>query len=142
MMKKYLDTNVFLYPILYEDEKADICKEILKKVVNKELTAYTSVLCWDEFVYTIRKEKGKEIAEQGGEKFLQFPNLVFLDANKIILFKAQEIIKNYNLKPRDAIHLATALINGINEIISDDPDFDKIKEINRIKLEEFSKKER
>lgn len=139
MTKKYLDTNIFLYPLTYEDDKADICKKILEKVVKKEIIAYTSVLCWDEFVYVLRKEKGKEIANEEGEKFLKFLNLVFLDANKVILFKAQEIISKYNLKPRDAIHAASAIVNGIKEIISDDPDFDKIKEIKRVKLEEVDK---
>lgn len=139
MTKKYLDTNIFLYPLTYEDDKADICKRILEKVVKKEIIAYTSVLCWDEFVYVLRKEKGKEIANEKGEKFLQFLNLVFLDANKNILLKAQDIMKSCNIRPRYAIHAASAIVNGIKEIISDDPDFDKIKEIKRIKLEETSK---
>ena len=62
---------------------------------------------------------------------------MFIGANKSILFKAQQLIEEYNLKPRDAIHAATALVNGINEIISDDSDFDKIKEIRRIPLEKL-----
>ncbi len=135
-MKKYLDTNVFLYPLIYEDGKAHICKKILEKVVKKELMACASVLCWDEFVYALRKEKGKEISEKEGEKFLKFLNLVFFDANKTVILKSQEIMERYNLKPRAAIHAATAIVNNINEIISDDPDFDKIKEIKRVKLEE------
>ena len=133
MMKKYLDSNVFLYPVLYEDEKAEACKKILGDVVNKKLMGCTSVLCWDEFVYILRKEKGNDVAVSEGRKFLNFINLLFIGANKSILFKAQQLIEEYNLKPRDAIHAATALVNGINEIISDDSDFDKIKEIKRIK---------
>ena len=48
--------------------------------------------------------------------------------------KNEEIIEKYNLKPRDAIHVASALTNNIKEIVSDDPDFDKVKEIKRKKL--------
>ena len=50
-----------------------------------------------------------------------------------MLIKAQKLIKFYNIKPRDALHAATALLQGSNEIISDDIDFDKIKEIKRLK---------
>ena len=135
MTKKYLDSNVFIYPILYSDEKAEICKRILKKVASREFNACTSVLCWDEFVYTLRKTRGKEISEEEGERFLRFPNLIFIDANKLVVFKAQELVKKYNLKPRDAIHSATAMINDVDEIISDDSDFDVINELKRIKLE-------
>ncbi len=39
----------------------------------------------------------------------------------------------YNIRPRDAIHAACALENNTNIICSFDDDFDKIKEIKRIK---------
>ncbi len=133
-MKKYLDSNVFLYPLLYEDDKARAAKEIVRDFVSKKFLAYTSVLTWDEFVYILKRERGKEIAEAESDKFLKLPNLLFLDIKKSLLFKAQELIKNYNLKPRDAIHAASAIVNDINEIISDEEDFDKIKEIKRIGL--------
>src|SRR3989344_4726924 len=119
MMKKYLDSNVFLYPLLYEDDKARAAKEIVRDFVSKKFLAYTSVLTWDEFVYILKRERGKEIAEAESDKFLKLPNLLFLDIKKSLLFKAQELIKNYNLKPRDAIHAASAIVNDINEIISD-----------------------
>ena len=41
-------------------------------------------------------------------------------------------MKTYEINPRDAIHLATALIFESSEIISSDTDFDNIKEIKRI----------
>ena len=41
------------------------------------------------------------------------------------------------MKPKDAIHSACAIKNGIKEIISDDPDFDTLKEAKRILLEEL-----
>src|SRR3989344_4479171 len=72
-----------------------------------------------------------------GKRFLFLPNLKFLDVNFDIIKKAQELVEDYNLNPRDAIHIATALIKGIHEIISDDPDLDKAKEIKRITISNF-----
>ena len=129
MIKRYIDANIFLQGILYDDENIN---KILFKMVNKEFLGYTSVLSWDEIVFIVRKFLGKEIAIKEGEKFLKMPNLIFIDANKNIIEKSQRLINKYNIKPRDAIHVASALINGANEIISDDKDFDKIKEIKRI----------
>ena len=59
-----------------------------------------------------------------------------LDINYEILKKMLEVYKNEKLDPRDSIHLATMQINKINIIISQDSDFDKIKQIKRI---DFSK---
>ncbi|HIQ49803.1 MAG TPA: PIN domain-containing protein [Nanoarchaeota archaeon] len=56
----YLDVNIFLYPVLYENEKlTKKCKEILVKIASGKLTAYTSCLSWDEFVWVISKTLGK-----------------------------------------------------------------------------------
>ncbi len=66
--------------------------------------------------------------------FLQLPNIAFLNANNIVIYKSQELIENYSLKPRDAIRAASAIINENQKIISDDKDFDKIKELKRVRV--------
>ncbi|MBS3099145.1 type II toxin-antitoxin system VapC family toxin [Candidatus Pacearchaeota archaeon] len=133
-MSKYVDANIFLNPVLYKDGKAEKCREILRQITGGEIAAVTSFLTWDEFVHVIRKQLGREIATKEGDKFLKFPNLTFLKVDENVIFKAQELIAEYNVKPRDAIHAASALAKGIREIISDDPDFDKIKELKRIRI--------
>ncbi len=135
----YLDANIFLSAIVNPttDEQSKICNEILRKVVFKELSAATSLLTWDEIVFIIKKTLGRNIAGIEGKKFLSFPNLLFLKVDDNVIFLAQDLSIKYNLNPRDAIHAASALTNNINEILSDDSDFDQIKEIKRIKLENF-----
>ena len=56
------------------------------------------------------------------KKFLAFPNLKLLGVKKGTVFKAQEIMEKYKMKPRDAIHAATALENNIFDIVSYDKD--------------------
>lgn len=135
----YLDANIFIYAATNNGKEGDICRGILTKLVFKKIKGYASFLAWDEVVYAIRRGKDKEIAIKEGKNFLNFPNLVLLNVDRKVMNKAQELIDKYNLKPRDAIHAASAIINGINEIVSDDSDFDKIKEIKRISLENIDK---
>jgi len=40
-------------------------------------------------------------------------------------------MERYPLKPRDAIHAATALAEEASTILSDDADFDAVKELHR-----------
>ncbi|MEK6895441.1 MAG: type II toxin-antitoxin system VapC family toxin [Nanoarchaeota archaeon] len=134
MMKNYLDTNIFMNAFLYEDDKAKKCKEIISKIARNELVGVTSALTWDEIVYSIKRLLGSEKAEISGERFLNIPNLKLLSADKNIIARSQKLIVKYKLNPRDAIHAATAMLNGCNSIISDDSDFDKVKEIKRVKV--------
>ncbi len=131
---KYLDSNIFLYPVLYSDKKSAICKEILMKVAKNEIKASTSLLTWDEIVFAVKKLVGNDFAIAQGDKFLKFPNLIFIKVDESVISSAQAIIAQYGLNPRDAIHVASALIHGCEEFVSDDSDFDKVKEIKRIKI--------
>ncbi|SMD31427.1 type II toxin-antitoxin system VapC family toxin [Picrophilus oshimae] len=131
----YIDSNVFIFPVIYDNEKAIKATEILNKIENKEIIAYTSVLTWDEVVYIVNKIMGKADSVSTGKKFLNYPNLRFISVDINIIARAQKIVEDYNIKPRDAIHISSALSKNIHNIISDDSDFDFVHLINRIKLE-------
>jgi len=134
MEKVYIDTNIFLNPILYDinkDQEAKKSKNFLEEIITNKKLGFTSVLTWDEFVWIIRKTLGIHVAIEKGKKFLVFPNLRIVKLSLATINRAQDLIANYHIQPRDAIHAASALENKINKIISFDGDFDIIKEIER-----------
>jgi len=133
----YLDSNVFIYPVLYSIEaepKARKAKEILLSIEKGEFPAYTSTLTWDEVVWVISKTMGRSEGISQGQKLLGFPNLEFISADANILSQAQALIDKYNLRPRDSIHIASAIQRKIKTIISDDKDIDQVTEIERAAL--------
>lgn len=130
----YLDTNIFVYSAINKNEKGIECIALLTKLIKNDETACTSVLTWDEIVHSIWKKEGKELALEEGRKFTSLPNIILLNVTNKIIQKAQELLEKYNLKPRDAIHAATAILNKCEFIASDDPDFDKVKELRRKKI--------
>ena len=135
---KYVDANVFIYPVIYDEtrvKEARLAKEILIKIAKGEIQACTASLTWDELVWVIRKIHGTSVAKDEGRRFLQFP-LKILNVDGV-LGEAQKILERYDLRPRDAIHVACALKNGIKEIVSDDKELDKVKEIKRIRLQDL-----
>ena len=131
----YIDSNIFLFPVLYENDKAEKAGNILKNIENKKIIGYTSLLTWDEITYVVNKVMGKPDSILIGKKFIEYPNLRFINIDMNIIINSQEIREKYNIKPRDSIHIACAISKGINKIISDDSDFDLIDLIKRIKLE-------
>ncbi len=133
----YLDSNVFIYPVLYNLEsepKAQKAQDILFSVEAGELEAYTSTLTWDEVVWVVSKTMGRSEAVNVGKKLLGFPNLKFIDVDALVVCSAQRLIEKNKINPRDAIHVACALEKKITDIISDDSELDVIKEIHRIPL--------
>ncbi|MDD3793113.1 MAG: type II toxin-antitoxin system VapC family toxin [Candidatus Bathyarchaeota archaeon] len=133
----YLDSNVFIYPVLYNLEsepKAQKAQDILFSVEAGELEAYTSTLTWDEVVWVVSKTMGRSEAVNVGKKLLGFPNLKLIDVDALVVCSAQRLIEKNKINPRDAIHVACALEKKITDIISDDSELDVIKEIHRIPL--------
>jgi uncharacterized protein len=130
----YVDSNIFVYPVLYSQEtdvRVKKASEILRDIASGELLAFTSTLTWDEVVWTIRKFLGKSESISQGQKLLSFVNLQFIRVDETILTQAQMLMCNYSLKPRDSIHVASAIDRKLKTIISDDQDFDVVKEIKR-----------
>lgn len=135
---KYLDANVFIYLALSEESesKAAAAKNIIGKVVDGSLSGATSSLTWDELVWAVKKFNSKEVAKEEGRKFLSLPRLKILGVGESTLYAAQDLVASYGLRPRDAIHAACCIENGIDEILSDDSDFDGIAGLKRVKLED------
>jgi len=126
----YADSNVFIYAILYRDEKAERARKLVKAIRLGKMDIATSYLTFDEVFWIVKRELGVDEALKAGKAFLQMPNLRFVDVDARITKKAYELIDTYRLAPRDAIHAASALEVG-KEIISNDKDFDRIKELRR-----------
>lgn len=132
-MTVYLDSNVFIFAVLYNDERAEKARTILRKISLGELKAVTASLTIDEVVWKVLREKrDRDLAIRAGLKILDFENIEIMDVGGRTLRIALKFMEVYpTLHPRDAIHLATALVAGVQTIVSDDADFDPIKEIKR-----------
>ncbi len=69
----YIDSNVFLYPVLYREiEEAEKARDILARIENKEIQAYTSTLTWDEVSYVTERVLGKTDAIEIGKNSSTF----------------------------------------------------------------------
>lgn len=127
----YLDANVFIYAALNRDDIGDRARSLLREVQRGKMPAASSALTFDELVWAVKRHRGFEDAITAGEAFLNMPNLRFVDVNGDLLSSALELIRRYQLDPRDSIHAASALSENAKTIVSADEHFDKIKEIRR-----------
>ncbi len=138
----YLDSNIFLYSMVYDEEKVPKAKKskyFLLKISSERIPASTCCRTWDEIVHIVKKISGSDAAEIAGQHFLDFPHLKILDVDRNTIEEAQYFMKQYNLQPRDSIHAATAVCNGIRDFLTDDSHFDRVRELDRISLDDWEK---
>jgi predicted nucleic acid-binding protein len=127
----YIDSNVFVYAALNTEKLGDRARSLLSKIQRGKEQAVTSALAFDELVWVVKKHRSMEDAVSAGEALLNFPNLKLVVINGDLLVSALNLIKKYNLDPRDAIHAATALMEKAKTFVSTDSHFDRITELKR-----------
>lgn len=133
----YLDSNVFLYPLVYDERaepKAKAAARVLRDVTGGRVKGVSSALTWDEVVWVVWRVVGYDEAVKAGSRLLSLSNVEFVEVSDLVLVKAQALVEKYGLKPRDSIHVATALLVREVEVVSDDEELDRVREIKRIPL--------
>lgn len=125
----FLDANFLIYLNLNADERIN---KLFFNILDKPL--YTDVLVLDEVLYISKKKYGIKY-----EDTLTFLEKIVLQNINILKLSEEEfrVAKKFLsiLKPSDALHIASMINNGINEIVSEDKDFDKVSEIKRLWIE-------
>jgi predicted nucleic acid-binding protein len=122
----YIDANVFLNPVLYSADivpEAGVAAMFLKDVKVGRIKAITSLLTWDEFTWIVRKNTDVATARKKGQEFLAFPGLQFVPVTASIVNKAQLLLEQNAIKPRDAIHVASGFAHGVTDFVTFDDDF-------------------
>ena len=133
----YLDSNVFIFAALNNEELGDEARTILEKVEKGEVIAASSSLSFDEVTWIIKRNRAYEDAITIGEALLNMPKLRLIGVNGDLLTLALSLMRKYSLDPRDSIHAATAIKERAGVMISEDTDFDRVKEFKRRGIERF-----
>lgn len=134
----YLDSNVFIYATLNNGELGSRARSLLSKVQGGMLEACSSSLTFDELVWVVKKNRDMEDALSAGGAFLVMKNLRLVNVDGNLLLAALSVIRRYGLNPRDAIHAASAISERAATMVTEDRDFEQIKEFERKSLRSWS----
>ena len=135
-MKAFLDTPLLVYlNTVADDERRTIYENFYLALLDK-YRLYTDVLVLDELIYVSRRKYNVPYAVT--IEFVEsivLPYVTVLELGEEEYREAAGLITRYNLKPSDALHLAAARLNGINIVISEDRELDRIPVIKRVWIE-------
>lgn len=111
---RYWDSNCFLGWLKGESDKKERCAEVLKAAEGRKIKIATSALTLVEVLRLkgearISKKDSKTI-----EDFFRNPYIIVQNLDRRLAEKARELVwEKGSIQPKDAIHLATAIINRI-----------------------------
>ena len=129
--KIYLDANVFLAAGNAAEEEHEVCLELLRRVQEREVIACTAALTIDEVVYIAKKYSNRTPAIATGFALVNDPLLEIIPVTRELTREALELMENTKLEPRDAIHVAAAVIKGATTFVTLDRSMPIIKGIRK-----------
>jgi len=133
-LKIFLDASLLIYLNTLTGADRKPVQDFFIRLLKEDL--YTNLLVLDETLYISRRRY--RVPYDSGLALIK--NTVLPYAELIVVEESDidtmgNYLARYDLKPSDAIHLATMKKEGITHIATEDKEFDRIKETKRIWLQ-------
>jgi hypothetical protein len=134
MAKLFLDANIVIYLNTVTGEERPVIDRFFKSLLRQRL--FTNMLVLDETLHVSKRHYAVPYAMT-----MNFLRRAFLPYTEIIPIAEEDLeateryLTKYDVKPSDAIHLATMEKLGIASIVSEDEELDSVKGIRRVWLD-------
>jgi len=136
MRRVLVDTAVFAYALGAQDPRQGPAQALLKAAIEGRFSLHASVEMVQELLHhRLRKGRRREAVADAS---------VALDActlypfDETVLSRAVVLVATCpGLGGRDAVHAATALVHGIDTIVSPDRGYDGVPGLRRVSIEEL-----
>jgi predicted nucleic acid-binding protein len=125
-----LDTKPIIKLFAKEDGWEDV-KKILSAIEQEEIVGAISVISLTEIYYKYLREKRADLAEERSNTLRYATYLTKIEVDDQVAIKAGEFKGKYTVSVADAM-IASAARTSDSLIISDDPDFRKIGEVETL----------
>lgn len=115
-----LDTSVFIYHLEAHARYEPLTSRVLYGVQSGEREAVVSVVALMELTVHPWRQDKPLVARHYETVLLHFPNLQLVDVNREIARRAAQLRASYQVRPADALHVATALVKGATAYVTND----------------------
>ena len=129
----FLDSTTLIHAIDKSAEYHKECLNIINKAAKGEINAATNLETLEETLFILSKLTSTSTALRVIRDYLKMTKIKKYETKLAIFEHALEIMEITPLKrPKDAINAATMLEHGIQKIISEDKEYDKVGLIQRV----------
>lgn len=109
MVERYWDSDAFLGWLAEEEDKVEECRAVIRAAEEGKTILITSALTLTEVLWMRRRERIPAESAEKVQQFFQHEYIVVNDLDRRIAEDAQRLVWHHSIKPKDAVHVATAL---------------------------------
>ncbi|WP_151526435.1 type II toxin-antitoxin system VapC family toxin [Serinicoccus kebangsaanensis] len=117
----FVDTAVFAYAVGAPHPHRDGCRSFLRSAARHRIPLHASSEAVQEFLFHRLRRGGRAAAVAQTRAMMD--GLVLHPVDQQVLDRCLELVTTTPLRGRDAVHAATALLAGFDEIVTTDADF-------------------
>ena len=123
-----LDTSIFIYHLEANPKYIPLTQTVLQIIQSGRSNGIVSTVTVMELtVHPWRMGRG-DVAHQYEALLVNFPNLRLVEVTREVARRGAQLRANYNLRPADALQVATAMMGGATAWVSND------KKLKRLEL--------
>ena len=111
--RRYWDSDAFLGFFNEEPDKQVACEAVLAAAENGRIIVVTSALTIAEVIWAKGHKKIEKSKRDLIEQFFRQPYISVQNVTRFIAESGRNMVWDYGIRPKDAIHVATALTNRI-----------------------------
>ncbi|MBK7821741.1 MAG: type II toxin-antitoxin system VapC family toxin [Tessaracoccus sp.] len=130
MSRVFIDANVPIFALGGESPHRVACLNLLERAARGEVVLHASVEMVQEVLFH-RLRRG-DAADAVAQSRLVAASCVLHPFDGEVLQAAIELVERSGMRGRDAVHAATALEQGFDEIVTVDSDFDRCPGLARV----------
>ena len=133
-----LDTSIFIYHLEANPQYLSLTQQILKSVESGQCSGGVSTVTLMELTVHPWRINRADIARQYEVLLVNFPNLRLIDVTREIARQAAQLRATYNVRPADALQVASALMCQATLWISNDKKLKRLEtELEVVILEDY-----
>ncbi|MHB8928855.1 MAG: type II toxin-antitoxin system VapC family toxin [Bacillota bacterium] len=110
----YWDSNVFIDLIQRNPEHVIILEQIMEEAKADRIRIVSSACTLAEVVKPPNGDRLPDVDESILDGLFENDYISLRAVDRLVGTKARELVRYHNLKPVDAIHVATAILEGVN----------------------------
>jgi predicted nucleic acid-binding protein len=133
-----LDTSIFIYHLEAHPHYQPLTQAVLVGVQAGQQQAITSVVTVMELTVQPWRVGRAAVAREYEALLVHFPNLTLADVTRDVARRAAQLRARYNVRPADALQVATALVHRATVFVTNDQRLARLSpEVDVIALDNF-----
>ena len=132
-----LDTSIFIYHVERNPRYFSFTERVFSWIEREGNSAVTSTITLAELLVPAYREGVQQTLADYRGLLKTHPTIRWIDADREVADLTARIRATYRLKTPDAIQVATAIVGNATLLVTNDPEFKRVSEVESIVLEEL-----